>query len=251
MVRRVDADELDPEAPEGVERDVEGEEPWRPRMESPLDQVHEQCRGEEVPQRLVEESRVVGELIERGERSVRSVDLEAPGEVGGLAVQLLVPPVADSADGLGDEEAGRETVGEEWNIRPGPLRDHSADDHPRGYPAPDTEASLPDRKRPPPLVRHLVPARRDVVQPRADDAGTDAPDGAAEDQIPVAATVDPARARDPDCDTDRGEERQAVHVDRQRPEVDGAVARARGSRRGGSRCRHSPFGPGRLSRRSE
>ena len=153
VVRRVDPDQLDPEAPERVERDVEGEETGRSGVKPSLDDVHEQCCREEVPERLVEEGRMVGALIERHERPVRRVDLEPPGKVGGLAVELLVPPVADSPHRLGDEQARCETVGEEPHVGPGALRDDPADETSCGDPAPDSEATLPDRERPPPLIR--------------------------------------------------------------------------------------------------
>ena len=77
---------------------------------------------------------MIRDLVERRERPMSGVDLEAPGEVGGLAVELLVPPVADPSDGLGDEKAGSEAVGEEPDICPGPLRDHGADDDPAAIP---------------------------------------------------------------------------------------------------------------------
>ena len=178
------------------------------------------------------------------------VDLEPPGQVGRLAEELLVPPVADPPDRLRDEQPGREAVGEQPDVGAGALGDEPADEAAERDPAPDAEAALPDRERPPPLVGHLVPARREVVEPGADDAGADAPDGAAEDQVPVAAAVDEAVAGDPDADADRREQRQAVHVDRQRAEVDGAVRR-RGDRgeqvHARLTVRHSPRAIGCLS----
>ena len=155
------------------------------------------------------------------------VDLEAPRQVGRLAEELLVPPVADPPDRLGDEQSGCEAVGEQPHVGAGALRDVPTDEAAGRDAAPDAEAALPDRERPPPLVGHLVPARREVVEPGADDARTDAPDGAAEDEIPVAAAVDAAVAGDPDADRDRREQREAVHVDRQRADVDGAARRRR------------------------
>ena len=171
MVRRVDPDELDPEAAERVERDVEGEEARRPRVEAPLDRRRRAGRRRSRFQSdLVEEGRVVGRLVDRRERPVRRVDLEAPRQVGRLPEELLVPPVADPPDRLRHEQPGREAVGEEPDVRAGALRDEAADEAAGGDPAPDAEAALPDRERPPPLVGHLVPARREVVEPRADDA---------------------------------------------------------------------------------
>ena len=125
---------------------------------------------------------------------------------------------------------GREAVGEEPDVRARPLRDDPADEAAERDAAPHSEAAAPDREHAPPLVRHLVPARDDVVDPRADDPGRDAPHGATEDEIPVAAAVDPAPARDVRAHGDRSEQREAVHVDGERPELERARA-GRGDRR--------------------
>ena len=173
-------------------------------------------------------------------RVVARVDLEAPRQAGRLPEQLLIPPVADAPDGLGHEQPRCKAVGEQRNVRPGPLRDHRADDAAGRDSAPDTEAALPDRERTPPLVGHLVPAGRDVIEPRSHDPRADTPDGAAEDQIPVAAAIHPAGTRDPDTDRDCREQRQPVHVHGQRPEVEGAVARGRDR---GEKTHDAPFLP--------
>ena len=133
---------------------------------------------------------------------------------------------------------GRDAVGELGDVCARALGDDHADDHPEPDPAPHAEPALPDGERPPPLVRELVPARDHVVQARPHDAGRDAPDGAAEDEVPVAAPPRPADARDDDRCGDRDEERQPVEMDRERPELD----RARVGRRDGSeyRRRHGP-----------
>src|ERR687884_152521 len=62
------------------------------------------------------------------------------------------------------------------------------------YAAPHAEPALPDGERPPPRAGHLVPAREVVVRARADDAERDAPDGDAEDEVPVAPQPPPANA---------------------------------------------------------
>ena len=119
-----------------------------PRMEPPFDDVDEQYRSEEVPEELVEERGVVGRLIDRRERPVDGVDLEPPREIGRLPEELLVPPVPDPPDSLGDEQAGCEAVGEEPHVGAGPLGDQAADETSRGDPAPHSEAALPDREGP-------------------------------------------------------------------------------------------------------
>ena len=245
MVCRVDPDELDPEAPEGVESDVEREQARRARVEAPLDDEDEEGGRGEVPDDLVEKRGVVGGVVDRGERPVDGVDLEAPGKARRLAEELLVPPVADPADRLGHEQPGCEAVGQQPDFGAGPLRDVAADETSRRDPAPDAEPAFPDRERAPPLIRHLVPARREVIEPRADDSRADAPDGAAEDEVPVTAAVDEAVTRDPDADADRREQRQAVHVDRERADVDGA-ARGRGYRRNERRHRGERVGEFRI-----
>ena len=67
----------------------------------------------------------------------------------------------------------------------------------------------------------------EVVEAGADDAGGDAPDRAAEDEVPVAAARDPPAAGDVDAERDRREQREPVHVDRERAEVERAGARRR------------------------
>jgi hypothetical protein len=240
VVCRVDADELDPEPPERVQGDVEGEEPWWPWVKAPFDDIHEKRCGKEVPKELVQERRVIGRVVDRCKGPVAWVDLEAPGKVGWLPEELLVPPVADPSDRLRDEQTWCKTVGEQPYVGTGPLCDEAADKTPCCDPAPDTEATLPDREWPPPLIGNLVPARREVVEPGTDDARADAPDGTTEDQVPVAAAVDPARAGDPHRHPYRCEQRQPVHMDRQWPKLNGAVS-GRGDR--GEQRHASSFSP--------
>ena len=73
-----------------------------------------------------------------------AVDLEAPRQVGGQAEQLLVEPVAEAAEGLGEQQAGRHRVGERSRTGAGeaaadPGADRAADER-----AEDGDAALPD-----------------------------------------------------------------------------------------------------------
>src|SRR5262245_66040719 len=122
------------------------------------------------------------------DRAVLRVDLEPPRQIRGLAEQFLVPPVAEAADALRDEERRSDAVGQACNGRARAMRDDRTDEAAEADPAPDSETALPDRDRSPPVVGELVPARHDVVEARADDPRRDAPDGDAEDEIPVPAT---------------------------------------------------------------
>src|SRR5438034_7081869 len=74
VVRRVDAQGLDPEAPEAVQRDVEREEPRRPDPPATLDEK-QHADGREVPDELVEEGRVEGRVAEVLHRPMRGIDL--------------------------------------------------------------------------------------------------------------------------------------------------------------------------------
>ena len=232
LVGRVDPQQLHPEAAEAVDRDVGREHPRRARAQPSLDQEDEDRRRPEVPEQLVEEGRMEGRLVEVVERPVDRVDLEPPREVGRLPEELLVPPVAEPADTLGEEEPGREAVRQQPDVGARALRDDPADETPGRDPAPDPEPAAPDRERSPPLVGHLAPARREVVEASADDARGDAPDRAAEDEIPVAAAVHPPLACDVRRERDRREQGQAVHVDGQWAEIERARARRGDGREG-------------------
>src|SRR5206468_7580060 len=103
------------------------------------------------------------------------VDLQAPRKARRPAEQLLVEVVADPADRLRDEDRRGGRVQHPGDIRPPPSQDPDPDDHPPGDAPPAPQAALPDRERPPPGVRHLVPARDHVVEPPTDDPGRKAP----------------------------------------------------------------------------
>src|SRR5512144_1696870 len=115
------------------------------------------------------------------DRAVLGVDLEAPGKVGGLAEELLVPPVAEASDALCDEKPRGDAVRELRHGDAGAARDDRADDGTEANPAPDAEAALPDREGAPPLVGQLVPARDDVVEAGSDDPERDARNRDAQD----------------------------------------------------------------------
>ena len=146
--------------------------------------------------------RRVGEVVGR---AVLGVDLEPPRQLGRLAEELLVPPVADPADALREQQPRRGRVHEAEDAVAGVPHDHRAGEAAEEDPAPDAEPALPDGERRPPGVDrlNLVPGRDVVVQPRADDPEADAPDRDAEDEIPVAAAAYPADAGQPDarCDS--------------------------------------------------
>src|SRR6185437_12037321 len=86
-------------------------------------------------------------------------------------------------------------VHEQKDARSGAVDDPRADQRAEEDSAPDAEASLPDRERPPPVVGHLVPARDVVIGPRPDDSGRDTPDRHPQHEIRVAPQPLPADPR--------------------------------------------------------
>ena len=62
------------------------------------------------------------------------VDLEPPGEIGGLPEELLVPPVPDPPDSLGDEQARCEAVGEQPHVAPARFAIKPPTRHPAAIP---------------------------------------------------------------------------------------------------------------------
>src|SRR5215213_3306288 len=230
LVRWIDAQELLEEAAEAVVRDVEREQGGRAEPEPPREQEQQPDAGE-VPDHLVQEGRMESRFVEVRERPALGVDLEPPRQVGRLSEELLVPPVPEAADPLREEEAGRGGVQKREHRHPGATQDDRAGDAAEEDASPDAEPALPDGKDAAPLrIGNLAPRRQVVVEPRTDDAGGDAPDGNAEDEVPVAALASPAQPGEADARDDRDQQREAVHVDCQRPEVDGTLAGRRDRR---------------------
>src|SRR5450830_1373017 len=89
VVGVVDAQRLDPGTPDGVRGDVQREEPSVAQPE-PAPGPHQEHGHADVPDRLVQEGRVV-EPDARGRGGpVRGIDLQGPGQGGWAAVELLV-----------------------------------------------------------------------------------------------------------------------------------------------------------------
>ena len=121
---------------------------------------------------------------------------------------------------------GRGRVEELRDVSAGAANDDRARESSEEDAAPDAEAALPHLEDALPLRRrHLVPRGDVVVEPRADDAEGDTPHRDARDEIPFAAHRLPAVAGQPDAREDRDEQREPVHVQLQRADVDDAGVR--------------------------
>jgi hypothetical protein len=223
----VDPQRLDPQPAEYVRHAVQRERAPVAELELAVGPDH-QRRYAEAPQRLVEERRVVRQLAGDRARAAR-FDLQCPRQVGRLAEQLLVEPVAEPPDALRDGEAGRHDVGDHAQGDP-----HAAARQPRaerttGDAAPDTEAALPDLQRVdrvPVLAEVVLGGRDHVVDPGADDAERHGVDRDVHDRALGAA----ARLEPPLAEEDRGDhasdDAECVRPQRKRTEVPDRRARA-------------------------
>ena len=155
-------------------------------------------------------------------RVVRRVDLQAPRQVGGPAVELLVEVVADPADGLGEEQSRRDGVGQHAQpdavaagVEPG--AEQSTGDRP-----PDAESAVPHLERGhrvAALAEVEVGVRGHVVETSADQACGDGPQRDVADLPGPAAARHPALLPHPHRGDDAEDDRQGVGADRERPEV--------------------------------
>ena len=110
------------------------------------------------------------------------------------------------------------------------MEDPNAHQRARSDPAPDAQAPFPDRERTPPVGRNLVPARRQEVEPPADQPRREAPERDLLYQRRIATHISPATRRDRNRSHDRGDVRQSVGVDEQRPDMEPVRGWARDER---------------------
>src|SRR3954469_24932717 len=180
----------------------------------------------EVPDDLVEERGMERGVVLVPGGAVLGVDLEAPWQRGRAAEELLVEPVADPPDRLGDEQPRRNAVHEHRDVRAAPSKDPHAREHARGDAAPDPQAAAPDRERAPPLARPFVPARGEEVQPPPDQAGREPPQRAFLHERAVAAELLPAPRRDDHRAEDGEDVADAIGAEEQRADVEAVLGRA-------------------------
>ena len=231
-MRGVDAQQLDPEPPERVSRNVDGEQSSLAQAHPLLDGEHDPD-DDEVPQRLVEERGVEGGGRRELPRSMSGVDLQAPRQGRRPAEQLLVEPVPPPPDRLGESEGGSGGVGE------GPEVDVAAARHPPGgeraprHPAPDAQAPVPDAQGVERSVVVQLVVGGHVVQPGPDQPSGDRPHGDVGDRAPLAAPGLPPPPGEEDGREDPQQDAQRVGPQRDRSEVHDAPRRARDGRRQG------------------
>src|SRR5690242_14583790 len=207
VVGGVDPQDLLERAEGRVPRDVERKERRPAQPEAPV-YPEQDADADQVPRELVKEGRVVVAVLPRrpvlreDPALVHLVDPELPREARRPAVQLLVPVVAPATDALREQEPGSNRIHHQTDAVTGAPHDDRAGRDARGDRSPDPESPVPHRREAPPVLMDrgiLAPARDVVVRARADDAEDDAPEGDAEDEIPVATPAHPAAPGQPDA----------------------------------------------------
>lgn len=109
---------LHPQTPDGVIEEIRGSDiaVAQTRSKAPRQPKQEQ-EAKQVPQRLVQKGGMKLRLerilvqINIGAKAVQTVNGNAPGQRGGRAVQFLVDVIAPAANGLRQQNAGRDDVG--------------------------------------------------------------------------------------------------------------------------------------------
>src|SRR6185437_497411 len=148
---------------------------------------------------------------------------------------------SDPPHGLGDEQRGRDGVGEGADRDPELAQPPGADRRREGNAAPDAEAAGPHGEHPVPDVRDVARGGDVEVDPAADDAGGHYPQGEVVDQVRVAAERAPAPPGDHDRQRDPDDVPEGVEVDVQRADVKAADRRTGNElRQRAGAMRHGP-----------
>ena len=242
MGRGVVAHQLDPEPPDGVARDIQGEQSAVTEPE-PAVRPDQHDEHQQVPQQFVEEGGVDDGRHLPGRHTVEGVhvdhsgpvpaveDLHAPRHGGLPAVQLLVEIVAQPADRLRQHDPGGDgvTEGGQGNTLAAardPRTDTAECDG-----APDAQAALPYPQggshpgAAGPEVR--LPVGHQVVDTPTDQAERDRPECDVVDDSALAAAGGPAAVTDDQCGDDAGDDAQRIGPDRERAEIPDALSRTR------------------------
>ena len=240
--RGVAAHQLDAEAADAVGGDVQREQPAVAQPE-PAVRPQQEEENHEVPQQFVEERRMHDLIDLPGRDAVEQVrvhhtgavtpleDLQAPRQIRGPAVQLLVEVVAQPADGLGQDDAGRDGVAERGQRDSvSAAADPGADATERDR-APDAEAAIPDphgrTDAGAALGEVRPPVGHQVVQPATDEAERHRPQCDVVDDARLTTARDPAAIADDQRGDDAGDDAERVGPDRYWPQVPDALGRTR------------------------
>ena len=206
---------------------VQREQPRRTDLAT-RPQPHQKAGQAQVPDQLEQEGGLERRVALIPRRTMRRGDLQAEEQLGGRPEQLLVEVVADPADGLGDQQAGRGRLHEaEQVVAPQtPVDDEQPDEHAAGDPAPDAEPAVPDREHAPPVIGDLAGGGDVEVDPSTDQTGRERPHRDLVGQVGVTAHRPPAPAGDEDRRGHREHVGDPVGMEEQRPDAEPVVSRA-------------------------
>ena len=138
-----------------------------------------------------------GKEAEGGARHVQTVGLD-------------IEPVAPAADALRQREAGRDRVAEEQRGQlPFPGKDQQ-DDEPGDDAAVDGDTALPDAEHGKDVIPELRPGENDVIDPGADDAERQKPEGQVDEGILRKAGAALLPAGEENRQDDAGDDQHAV-----------------------------------------
>ena len=159
-------------------------------------------------------------------RQVVRVDLEAPRQRRRATEQLLVKPVAPSADRLGDQQGGCQRVSDGPESDVGSFDRDERAERAQGDATPDAEAAAPDLKG-----QHRVPTGaevglgrgHDVVEARANDAQRDRPQGRVVDRVGIAPARNVATRGPPHADDHSDGDDDAVRAQRHGADIPHAL----------------------------
>ena len=156
-----------------------------------------------------------GELLVAG-RAVLRRNFQRPRQRGRTTEQLLIEPVAQPADGLGDQDGRRYRIEHRGKGDPAASGDQIAAEDTECDSPPDAKATLPDLQRvqwvPPGAEVELVIGDH-VIQPSADDAERHANDDHHLHAVRRTASGLPPTPRDDHCDDDSGDYAQRVSAE--------------------------------------
>ena len=236
---RVDADGFEEAASEAVPDEVDTEQLAPAQVELAVE-VEKDGDADEVPDDLIQEDRLEQRALWQTGRESRvgRLDLEAPGQRRRDAEQFVVEPVAESAEGLSEQQSRRKGVSE----RPEADARHPASDvctdGATDQRTEDGVAALPDVEGAQQVgagVEVIAGVREHVVEPGADDTERHSPQDDVQNDSGLSTALGQSPRRHDRGDNDAGQDAQGVRVNAERSEVEEAPVGARNAENHGSR----------------
>ena len=155
------------------------------------------------------------------------VDLQAPRQRGVTAVQLLIEVVSEPADGLGQDDSGRDRVAEGRQRYAARAATDPGSDTTQCDGSPNAQAALPYLEG---SAKALAggpeiggPVRHNVVQPATDEPERHCPQGDVIDDAGLSAPRLPTPVADHQRGDDAHDDAERVRADRHRAQMPDAL----------------------------